>query len=157
MNAAQKRQIQRDDRRRRWGRNRNQGDERRERERKKRQAKRRGRDRVDPYASDEGLRDFPKRREQYRFNRCRRTGRGCGYTADLDTTKKLLRRERRRRGDRRDGRYTRYGWRLYDDDEWDDYEDCRDECEEDYDDDVIETWNELKECYDDCYWLHLDD
>jgi hypothetical protein len=83
MNAAQKRQENRDSRRRRWGIHRTDADAHRERERKHAQANNRGRDEVDPYEPGHGDKNYALNREIERDSRCQEYGlaEDCGWAA----------------------------------------------------------------------------
>lgn len=81
LTAAQKRQKQRDERRKRLHPNRTFEEERAERRRKDRQAENRGTPRGDPYHREFGDRDFAWNREVDREMDCYLYGRNCDYHA----------------------------------------------------------------------------
>jgi hypothetical protein len=89
LNAAQKRQINRDRRRKQNGATRTTAQDMHERFRKHNQANNRGRDRVDPYEPGFGNDEFIRLREAYRAEDCYENGGwACGWNGiDWDTTK----------------------------------------------------------------------
>lgn len=88
LNAAQKRQNNRDERRRKRGIHRTDADAHRERDRKHAQANNRGNPRADPYEPGYGDTQYAHKREDSRAARCRRYGlpEDCGWKAlDYDS------------------------------------------------------------------------
>eukprot|EP01083_Nonionella_stella_P212160 766448_1 len=137
--AAQKRQIQRDNRRQIENPYRGQDEEMRERARKRIQAERRNKPWVEPNNEDYGAYLYREGREVNRYRACNRRGEGCDYVTNLDTYERLVDRDRRR-ADRRARLYDDLGSvdndldSEYDSDDEDFYPDDEDDEDYSYDD-----------------------
>lgn len=81
MNAAQKRQEQRDYRRDVWGRTRTDAEAHAERERKHRQGNDRGNQAADPYEPGYGDTNYAHKREHKRASKCANLGIDCDWEA----------------------------------------------------------------------------